>query len=96
MLGYARAVSGDAAGARRVLDGLESEEASGRVHGYAMALIAAGLEDTERVFAELESALTDRDPGLTFLRVEPRWAGYAADARFQHVLERVGLASEAG
>jgi hypothetical protein len=74
-----------------VFDEMERAQDGGLVYGYYLALIAAGLGDREQMYAQLRSALDDRDPGLTFLLVEPRWAPYSREAAFQDVLHRVGL-----
>jgi DNA-binding winged helix-turn-helix (wHTH) protein/Tfp pilus assembly protein PilF len=90
-LGYALAVSGREAEARKVFEEMERAQDAGLVYGYYLALIAAGLGDREQMYAQLRNALDDRDPGLTFLLVEPRWAPYSSEAAFQDVLDRVGF-----
>jgi DNA-binding winged helix-turn-helix (wHTH) protein/tetratricopeptide (TPR) repeat protein len=90
-LGYTLAVSGRESAARKVFEEMERAQHAGLVYGYYLALIAAGLGDREQVYAQLRSALDDRDPGLTFLLVEPRWAPYSREAAFQEVLNRVGF-----
>jgi tetratricopeptide (TPR) repeat protein len=76
MLGYTLAVSGRQSEARNVFEEMER---------------AAGLGDREQMYAQLRSALDDRDPGLTFMLVEPRWAPCSREAAFQDVLNRVGF-----
>ena len=90
-LGYALAVSGRQSEARKVLEEMQRAQDAGLVYGYYLALIAAGLGDREQMYAQLRSALDDRDPGLTFLLVEPRWAPYSSEAAFEDVLDRVGF-----
>jgi tetratricopeptide (TPR) repeat protein len=94
-LGYALAASRRQMEARQVFEELERAQDGGLVYGYYLALIAAGLEDREQMYAQLHNALDDRDPGLTFLLVEPRWAPYSGEVAFQEVLERVGFSSSA-
>jgi len=90
-LGHALAVSGDRTEARELLNDMEQLQSRGLVYGYSLALIAAGLGDREQMYAHLQSALDDRDVGLAFLRVEPRWQPYRREAAFHDVLERVGF-----
>jgi DNA-binding winged helix-turn-helix (wHTH) protein/tetratricopeptide (TPR) repeat protein len=90
-LGHALALSGNGTEARELLKEIEQLQARGLVYGYALALIAAGLGDRDQMYAHLQSALDDRDAGLTFLQVETRWEPYRREAAFQEVLERVGL-----
>jgi hypothetical protein len=40
---------------------------------YAVALVHAGLGDTERALEWLERAYTERDVHLIFLVVDPKW-----------------------
>jgi len=91
MFGYTLAASGRTAEARRIFQELERAQARGRVYGYHLALIAAGLGDRDQMYAHLNDAVDDRDVGLTFLRVESRWRPYLSEGPFQEVLERVGI-----
>jgi hypothetical protein len=56
-----------------------------------MALVAAGLEDQELVFAWLEKAYLKRDVHLIYLPVDPKWDRYRADPRFVALLEKCGF-----
>jgi DNA-binding winged helix-turn-helix (wHTH) protein/tetratricopeptide (TPR) repeat protein len=94
-LGYTLAVSGRQSEARDVFEEMERAQDAGLVYGYYLALIAAGLGDREQMYRQLRNALDDRDPGLTFLLVEPRWAPYLREAAFQDVLNRVGFHTSA-
>jgi DNA-binding winged helix-turn-helix (wHTH) protein/tetratricopeptide (TPR) repeat protein len=88
-LGYTLAAAGLLAESRAVYDELERAQARGLVYSYSLALIAAGLGDRDLVYAHFDSALTDRDPGLTFLKIEPRWQPYSSTARFKAVYDRM-------
>ena len=90
-LGYTLAVAGRDAEVGLIVDELTRAEGRGLVYGYHLALVAAGLGDREQMYERLHSALHDRDVGLTFLRVEPRWKPFMHEPRFQEVLERVGF-----
>ena len=92
-LGYTLAFAGRDAESRRIVDELTQAEARGLVYGYHLALIAAGLGHREQMYEHLQRALNDRDVGLTFLQVEPRWKPFMHEPRFQEILERVGFGS---
>ncbi len=90
-LANARAVGGDRAGASRAVDELLRWRARGYVSAYHFALAYAGLDDREAAFRELNLACLDRDPVLTYVAVEPRFATLRSDSRYGHLLSRLGL-----
>jgi DNA-binding winged helix-turn-helix (wHTH) protein len=92
-LGYTLAVAGRTAEARHVFDELEQAHAGGLVYSYALALTAAGLGDRDAMFAHLRNALSDRDTGLTFLKIEPRWKPYDSAPAFREVYDRLGFSA---
>jgi hypothetical protein len=57
---------------------------------YAAALVRAGLGESSDVFTCLDHAFAARDVHMVFLTADPKWDGYRADPRFQHVLDRCG------
>jgi hypothetical protein len=70
---------------------LKTLEAIGReryVPPYAMALIDAGLEETDAVFERLDQALEAKDVHLIFLPVDPKWNRLRSDPRFSALLKR--------
>jgi tetratricopeptide (TPR) repeat protein len=85
-LGHALARSGDADDARRIYAELSDSLACGRSEAYHLALVAAGLGDRQNLHQWLKRALADRDLGLTFMRVEPRWRAYDQDPVVQDVM----------
>jgi TolB-like protein/Flp pilus assembly protein TadD len=90
-LGYTLAVADCRKEARSVIDELEGAQAHGLVYGYPLALIAAGLGGGDRMYEHLHSALNDRDAGLTFLKIEPRWRPYSRAAKFKTVYDRLAF-----
>lgn len=90
-LGYTLAVANREAEARRVIEELECAQARGLVHSYPLALIAAGLGDRDRMFEQLHSALSHRDAGLTFLKIEPQWKPYSSAAKSKEICERLAF-----
>ena len=77
--------------AHQVLRVLEEVSQSRYMPPYAMALVYAGLSETEAVFEWLERAYAVRDVHLMFLTVDPKWDPYRADSRFGPLLERCGF-----
>ena len=85
-----------AASGRRVkaLKGLEELKKTSKwryVPTMYFACIYAGLGDKDQAFFWLERAYQERSDGLTYLNVEPTFDPLRSDARFQHLLHRVGL-----
>jgi adenylate cyclase len=92
--GYTYAKCGRRAEALAELRHLHAEAASGRyVTHYGLAMIRAGLGDTDRAFAELDSAYMERAWGMFVLKVEPAFDALRADPRFARLLKKVGLTS---
>jgi hypothetical protein len=59
---------------------------------FFVATIYAGLAEKERAFAELETALQERDWRMSaLLKVEPMIEPLRSDARFKEMLKRMNL-----
>ncbi len=89
-LGWCRALSGDAAGARQILAELDTLADSGYVDPVRVALVHLALGEREVALAELERALevrafflpfVPRDPGFDALRDDPRFADIMSRAK---------------
>ncbi len=92
LLGWAYARCGHRGQALAQLSHLDSERKQGQlVSHYDVAMIHAGLGDTERAFAELDSAYAERPWAMLLLRVDPAFDGLHADPRFERLVKRVGL-----
>ncbi|HEX5733722.1 MAG TPA: tetratricopeptide repeat protein, partial [Blastocatellia bacterium] len=91
ILGHAYAVSGRKQEAERLLDKLR--EVSGRrpVAPYNLAVIYAGLGETDGAFEWLEKARLTRSSPMVFIKIEPFFDDLRRDPRFQDLLERMGL-----
>ena len=90
-LGYAYAVAGRQAEARRVLADLERRAGARYVPAVDLAAVHAGLGERDQAFLWLEKAFRDRVPSLSGLRVDPRLASLHADSRFADLLRRMNL-----
>ena len=90
-LGHGYAVAGKHAETHVVLQQLEALSRKKYVSPYDVALIYAGLQDSDRAFTWLQRAFEVRSLWLGYLNVEPQWDGLRADSRFEDLLRRVGL-----
>jgi len=61
------------------------------VTSYGVALVYAGLGETEQAFAWLNKAYEERSNWLVWLKSDPRWAPLKSDKRFKELVNKVGL-----
>lgn len=94
--GYILGRSGRTAEARDLLSALETASSQRYVPPYALALVHAGLGDTDAVFASLNRAYAARDVHLMFLTVDVKWNRYRKDPRFEDLLTRCGFTTVVG
>ncbi len=92
-LGHAYAVAGKTADARKILNELQTPRADSYVSPYFVALVYTGLNEHERALAALYQAYKDRQPGMIFMRIDPRFAPLRSDPRFADLLQHVEQAS---
>ncbi len=91
-LAHAKAVTGDAAGARVLLKALFARRTLRHLPSYHLALAYTGLGDSDAAFASLDQACADRDPVIANIAVEPRFAPLRSDPRYRGLVRRLGLA----
>ena len=89
--GYLLATTGRTGEARGLLATLQSAASGTYVPPYAIALIHAGLGETDAVFTWLDRAVQARDVHVIFLTVDPKWDRYRGDPRFAALLDRCGF-----
>jgi len=91
-LGNAYALSGNKNQALKVIEQLNrlSEQRRYLSPSY-YALIYIGLGDKDQAFHWLEEGYRQRDPFMTFLKVDPSLNPLRSDPRFAELLRRVGL-----
>jgi TolB-like protein/Tfp pilus assembly protein PilF len=89
--GFILARMGKTSEAREVIQTLQSISKERYVPPYAMALIHAGLNESEKTFEWLERALEVRDVHLIFTPVDPKWDAIRDDARFKNLVKRCEL-----
>ena len=88
-LAYGYAVAGDRAQAEAMRHELQRESEGRYLAPYHMALIAAGLRETDEAVRWLEKAFADRSGWLMFLPVEPEFDAIRQAPGFQRLLTRV-------
>lgn len=88
-LGYAYAISGDRASARKIVNQLINDPHY--VAAWDVAVIFAGLNDPDSAFQWLERSYRERESQMPFLLVDHRLARLHSDPRFQSLVRRIGL-----
>jgi TolB-like protein len=88
-LAHAKAATGSHAEARSLVARARALSNERYVSPYHLAIAYAGLDDADAAFAALDDAWLDRDPGLTFVQVEPRFEPLRDDPRYAALLGRV-------
>jgi TolB-like protein/tetratricopeptide (TPR) repeat protein len=91
LVGYFRGRTGDQAQARATLENLKSLSTKRYVAPYHFAVVHAGLGEQDEAVAWLEKGFADRDPRMSWLKVEPLWDGLRGNARFVDLLRRIRL-----
>jgi TolB-like protein/DNA-binding winged helix-turn-helix (wHTH) protein/Tfp pilus assembly protein PilF len=92
-LAYAYGVSNRRAEARALLEQLLRIQLQGQPYlsPLHMALVYAGLGDSENAFRWLDRAFHSHDEWLVYLRVYPEFQSLRSDPRFRDLERRVGL-----
>jgi tetratricopeptide (TPR) repeat protein len=90
-LGFAYAVSGRTAEARRILVKLQKLHQQGIVPAASLATLYGALGESNEAFVWLEKACQERDPQLTYLKTGRRFEPLHGDPRFGQFVRRVGF-----
>ena len=91
LMGFVGFVYAELGHEREALDVARRLEAMGDQTSYDVAVIHAGLGDTERAFALLEEAYAERSPRMVYLKVDPRLDELRSDPRFDSLVRRMRL-----
>jgi len=86
-LGYALGRAGRKEEALKVLADMEDYSRRRYVPAMFLVMIYAGMDDRERMLAELERAKAEHSDYLGFLRVEPMADPFRSDPRFEQILK---------
>jgi TolB-like protein/DNA-binding winged helix-turn-helix (wHTH) protein len=90
-LGHAYGVSGNLNEARKVLASLQQMSKRRYVSAFDMAVVFAGIGDSDNTFQWLEKAYAGRESQMAFLNVTRRLDSVRSDPRFADLLHRMGL-----
>ena len=85
------AFQGDREAALRELAGIERESGEVGLQPIIVAMVYAGLGDTDRAFERLQVAFDEDYPYLEYLSSNPFFDPLRSDVRFTELLRRVGL-----
>ena len=88
---YALAKSGKRDEARAALKELLKLSATKYVSPYNIAVIYKALDERDKALEWLEKGYAQRDPKMTFLKVEPKWNNLRNEPRFIDLIQRMNL-----
>ena len=86
--GYAAAKLGKQTEARAAIEELTKIR---YVQPFTIALVYNGLDERDQALEWLERGFQERDPGMTFLKVDSKWNNLRADARFIDLMKRMNF-----
>jgi len=92
-LARALALSGRKAEAREVVRRIRAEAAASGIQHPDVATALLALGDTTAAFDWLEGSFRQRHPAMASINVNPAYAGFRADPRFQDLLRRMRFPS---
>jgi hypothetical protein len=84
-------VSGDKAGARRILAELERESQRTYVSPWWPAIVYPDLGEKDKALFWLERAYQGREHDLVFSKVWPMFDSLRSNPRYEYLMRRVGL-----
>lgn len=89
LLGHACGRAGDRKAAEQMIE--ELTNSAGYISAYNVALIYAGLDETESVLAWLARAVKQHDLFLVWMNVEPIFDSVRPEPRFAEMVKQIGL-----
>ncbi|HEY4773164.1 MAG TPA: tetratricopeptide repeat protein [Steroidobacteraceae bacterium] len=95
-LGWTLALEGRRAEAEKIIAELQAAPGERYSATHDIAMIYAGLGDTESALRYLEEAVTRREADALNIKMEFAWQSLRSDARFQALLRRSGLLINSG
>jgi eukaryotic-like serine/threonine-protein kinase len=91
LMGYTYAVSGQREQAEKLLGELKASSKERYVPASNVALVYAGLGETNQALDWLDKAFDERDVHVLLLKAVPHWDGIRTDPRFTRLLQRIGF-----
>jgi DNA-binding winged helix-turn-helix (wHTH) protein/TolB-like protein/Flp pilus assembly protein TadD len=91
LLGYAEGLSGDKAGARKLLSELTERSRREYVPAYSMALVCIGLGDRESALGWLEHAYANHSTYMVYIKTDPLLDPIRPDPRYDQLLHKMGF-----
>jgi tetratricopeptide (TPR) repeat protein len=85
------ALSGDRAGAEKIIADLQQLSKRTYVSPWTIAIIYSGLGDKQRAFMWLEKCYQGREHDLVFSKAWPLFDSLRSDRRYQDLEHRLGL-----
>ena len=90
-LGHAYAMSGSIDAAQKILDELIQRTAKNQARPTTVAIVYAGLNDSDHAFKWMEKAFDQRAEGVVYLKAQPYLDNLRSDPRRAAFLKRIGL-----
>ncbi len=90
-LGYIYAISGERDKAEQILHALIKQKKEEFISSGRIAIIYAGLGETDKAFEWLEKACEEHTYFVSHLKVGPQWDSLRSDPRFKALLKKMGL-----
>ncbi len=94
-LAHCHALGGATKEATKLLDDLKGMSTERYVPPLEIAVIHAGLRETDLALEWLDKAYMDRTPRLTLFRVDPRFDSLHTEPQFTALLDKMGLSTAA-
>jgi TolB-like protein/Tfp pilus assembly protein PilF len=90
-IGNAYGEAGNIPEAQKILDTLNLLRQNQFVTAYGIALVHAGMGDSDSTFKWLNKAYDERSNWLVWLKTDPRWDVIRSDERYAELVRKVGL-----
>ena len=90
-LGHVYASSGNASGAKNILDTLVVVNKQEPVSPFFFALVYAGLNDKQKALEWLESSYKEKSGSVRYLKMEPRLQNLRNEPRYTALMKKIGL-----
>jgi len=90
-LAYVEALAGNRDEAAKILAQLLELSKRSYIPATSIAVVYLGLGEKTRALDWLEKGLEEHSPGLSILKIDPRYDGLRSNPRFQDLLSRMNF-----